>query len=81
MISVYHVMYQFLEQYSYVYATNTHTYTYQHESVILVPYVKFQSRGSAVDIATGYGLDDGGAGIRVPLRLRIFTSPYCPDWL
>jgi hypothetical protein len=23
----------------------------------------------------------GKAGVRVPVRLRIFTSPYFPDWL
>jgi hypothetical protein len=30
---------------------------------------------SAVGIATGYGLDDGGFGIRVPIGSRIFSSP------
>jgi hypothetical protein len=34
---------------------------------------------SAVGIATGYGLDDRGVGIRVPVVLRIFTSPSRPD--
>jgi hypothetical protein len=32
------------------------------------------SRGSAVGIATGYGLDDRGVGVRVPVRSRTFTS-------
>jgi hypothetical protein len=32
------------------------------------------SRDNSVSIATGYGLDDRGAGVRVPLRSTIFTS-------
>jgi hypothetical protein len=35
--------------------------------------------GIAVDIATGYGLDERGVGIRVPVGSRIFSSPRCPD--
>jgi hypothetical protein len=37
------------------------------------------SRGSAVGIETGYGLDNRGFGVRVPVGLRIFTSPYLPQ--
>jgi hypothetical protein len=37
------------------------------------------SRGSSVDIATGYGLDEWAVGVRGPVRQRIFTSPYRPD--
>jgi hypothetical protein len=39
------------------------------------------SRDSAVGIATGYGLDDRGIGVRVPVGSRIFSSPSCPDRL
>jgi hypothetical protein len=39
------------------------------------------SRGSAVGIATGYGLDDRKAGARVPIGSMIFTSPYHQDRL
>jgi hypothetical protein len=39
-----------------------------------------RSRDSIVGIATGYGLDDLEVGVRVPVRSRIFTSPY-PDRL
>jgi hypothetical protein len=39
------------------------------------------SRGSSVGLATGYGLDDGGVGVRVPIGSRMFTSTYRPDWL
>jgi hypothetical protein len=39
------------------------------------------SRVSAVGIATGYGLDDRGVGVRVPVGSRIFTSPCRPDRL
>jgi hypothetical protein len=31
-------------------------------------------------IATGYGLDYRGVGVRVPVASRIFSS-HCPDWL
>jgi hypothetical protein len=41
----------------------------------------FSIRGSAVGIANGYGLDDRGAGVRVPVGSRMFTSPYHPDRL
>jgi hypothetical protein len=37
------------------------------------------SRDSAVGIATGYGLDDQGVGVRVPVGSRIFSSPRRPD--
>jgi hypothetical protein len=38
-----------------------------------------RSRGSTVGITTGYGLDDRGVGVRVPVRARIFPSPRSPD--
>jgi hypothetical protein len=41
----------------------------------------FKSRDSIVGIATGYGLDDQGVGVRVPVGARIFSSPCHPDWL
>jgi hypothetical protein len=36
---------------------------------------------SVVDIATGYGLDGEGVGVRVPVEARIFSSPLRPDRL
>jgi hypothetical protein len=39
------------------------------------------SRDSAVGIATSYGLDDRGVGVRVPVGSRIFSSPRRPDQL
>jgi hypothetical protein len=36
------------------------------------------SRDSSVDIATGYGLEDTGVGVRVRIWSRIFSSPRCP---
>jgi hypothetical protein len=41
----------------------------------------FRSRGSAVGIATGYGVDDRGVGVWLPVGSRIFSSPCLPDWL
>jgi hypothetical protein len=38
-------------------------------------------RDSSVGIATGYGLGDGGASVRVPVGSRIFLSPCRPDRL
>jgi hypothetical protein len=40
-----------------------------------------RSRDNVIDIATGYGLDDRGAGVRVPVWSRIFSSPCRPDRL
>jgi hypothetical protein len=37
------------------------------------------SPDNAVGIATGYGLDDRGIGVRVPAESRIFSSPRHPD--
>jgi hypothetical protein len=39
------------------------------------------SRDSSVGIATGYGLDDQGVGIQVPIGVRIFSSPCRTDRL
>jgi hypothetical protein len=39
------------------------------------------SRDSVVGIATTYGLDDRGVGVRVPVGSRIFSSPNRPDRL
>jgi hypothetical protein len=38
-------------------------------------------RGNAVGIATGYGLDDGEFGVRIPVGPRIFSSPTRLDRL
>jgi hypothetical protein len=39
-----------------------------------------RGRDSVVGIATGYGLDSWGVGVRVPVGSRIFSSPRRPDW-
>jgi hypothetical protein len=36
------------------------------------------SRYNAVGIVIGYGLDDRGVGVRVPVESRIFSSPRRP---
>jgi hypothetical protein len=36
---------------------------------------------SAVGIATGYGLDERGVGVRVSVESEMFTSPHSPDRL
>jgi hypothetical protein len=53
-----------------------------YRTKITVLYIlPFMSRGSLVGITTGYGLDDRGITVRVPVGSRIFTSPYRPDRL
>jgi hypothetical protein len=39
------------------------------------------SRDSVVGIATGYGLDGRGVGVRVPVEARFFSSSRRPDRL
>jgi hypothetical protein len=41
----------------------------------------FGGRDSVVGIATGYGLEDRGVGVWVPVGSRIFSSPRRPEWL
>jgi hypothetical protein len=38
-------------------------------------------RDSVFGIAAGYGLDDRGVGVRVPVESRFFCSPRRPDRL
>jgi hypothetical protein len=48
----------------------------------LVPKFHFAfhiSRDSSVGIASSYGLDDRGVGVRVPVGSRLFSSPRRPD--
>jgi hypothetical protein len=40
-----------------------------------------RSRDRVVGIATNYGLDDRGIGVRAPVGSRIFSSPRRPDRL
>jgi hypothetical protein len=40
-----------------------------------------RSRDSVIGIAIGYGLDNRGVGVRVPVGSRIFTSLQSPDRL
>jgi hypothetical protein len=57
-----------------------------HSSIIYHPtigsYRQYcKSRVSTVGIATGYGLDNQGVGVRVPVVARFFTFPCRPDQL
>jgi hypothetical protein len=42
-------------------------------------YLRTQSEGSVAGIATGYGLDNRGVGVRVLVGSRILSSTNCPD--
>jgi hypothetical protein len=48
--------------------------------VLILPTI-LRSRDSSVGTATGYGLDDRGIGVGVPVGSRIFSSPRRPDRL
>jgi hypothetical protein len=48
-------------------------------TVVGIFYYFQESRNSAVDIATGYGLDDRGVRVRVPMGSRNLSSPRRPD--
>jgi hypothetical protein len=47
----------------------------------ITPLLLYRSQSSVVGIATGYGLDDWGAGVRVPVGSRIFSTSRRPDRL
>jgi hypothetical protein len=63
--------------YNYCCKMNSWTYPVASyfEISILQRTVIHRSRDSVVGTATGYGLDDRGVGVRVPVRSRIFCSP------
>jgi hypothetical protein len=55
--------------------------TLDERSSIYKTRISSGSRDSSAGIATGYGLDDRGVGVRVPVGSRIFSSPCRPDRL
>jgi hypothetical protein len=56
-------------------------YYYLYFIIISVEIIVKFSRDNSVGIATSYGLDDQNVGVRVPVGVRIFISPRCPDRL
>jgi hypothetical protein len=48
-------------------------------TIYVFPLDTTESRDSAVGIATGYGLDDQGVGVRVLVGSKIFISASLPD--
>jgi hypothetical protein len=52
-----------------------------HSSQTLLLNIHFdtESRDNAVGIATGYGLDGRGVGVRDPEGVELFSSPRRPD--
>jgi hypothetical protein len=44
-------------------------------------YIYIWRQDSVVGIASGYGLNEGGFGVQVPVGSRIFSSPHHPDRL
>jgi hypothetical protein len=49
------------------------------EFILIITNIENRSRDSVVGIATGYGLNGRGVGVRVPVEERIFVSPCRPD--
>jgi hypothetical protein len=43
--------------------------------------IRFHGYDSSVGTASGYGLEDRGVGVRVPVESRIFFSLHHPDRL
>jgi hypothetical protein len=63
-----------------------HVYYFKFVAVAIITSFDYipenvESRSSSVGIATGYGLDSRGVGVREPVGSRIFTSSYLPDWI
>jgi hypothetical protein len=52
-----------------------------YSSLLVLQIKPSMSRDSSVGIATGYGLNCRGVGVRVPVGSRIFSSPPRPDRL
>jgi hypothetical protein len=55
--------------------------TLMGENNIKIYLKEINSRGGAVGLASGYGLDDRLVGVRVTAGSRSFASPYRPDRL
>jgi hypothetical protein len=51
-------------------------YLIESDKIKLKDLHRYGSQDSAVGIATGYGLDDRGIGVRVPVISRIFYSTW-----
>jgi hypothetical protein len=56
-------------------------YKNKEEYYLRIMFSVYTSRDSIVCIATGYGLDDQGVGVGVPVGEKIFTSPFRQDRL
>jgi hypothetical protein len=54
---------------------------YERRSISIIILSGVGSRDSVVGIATAYGLDHRGVGVRVPVGSRIFSSPRRSDRL
>jgi hypothetical protein len=50
-------------------------------NICRISFTKCRSWSMGAGIATGYGLDDWGVGVRVSVRSWTFPYPSHPDWL
>jgi hypothetical protein len=57
------------------------TYVFMSVYTYMLIYMYTWARDSVFGIATGYGLDDRGVGVRVPGGANIFSFPSRPDRL
>jgi hypothetical protein len=56
-----------------------HRYKFLGYFKLFIELIFGRSPDSVVGIATSYGLDDRGVGVRLPVGSRIFTSPNRPE--
>jgi hypothetical protein len=61
------------------FVVETRLCSFESLNILIYTFNFYGSRDSAVGIATSYGLDDRGVGVRVPVVSRIFSSPDRPD--
>jgi hypothetical protein len=68
----------FLSQAIPFHATVSHFFNTKFNNILLYNIYLGMSRDSTVSITTGYGLDDRGVGVRVPIGSRIFFTSSRP---
>jgi hypothetical protein len=56
-------------------------YSSRHKSPVFPDYLSFCVFSGCLFSFSGYGLDDRGVGVRMPVGARIFSSPHRPDLL
>jgi hypothetical protein len=45
-------------------------------AIFLINIQRYRNRDSAIGMANGYGLDDRGVGVLVPVRARLYSTSF-----